>query len=126
MKWEISEVPVIFGRDVKLTCKISDTKHKTSHSRRRMWFGGPDYKTLSLDGKSPNISKYVTLNEKHSFSLIIKSLSPEDVNYYYRCSYGFYEYRKKLEINSDFESKYNNLIFKNLCIVDFLSSLWFR
>lgn len=126
MKWEISEVPVIFGRDVKLTCKISDTKHKTGHSRKRMWFGGPDYKTLSLDGKSPNISKYVTLNEEHSFSLIIKSLSPEDVNYYYRCSYGFYEYRKKLEINRDFESKYNNLISKNLCIVGFLSGLWFR
>ncbi|VDI48286.1 Hypothetical predicted protein [Mytilus galloprovincialis] len=102
VKWEISEVPVIFGRDVKLTCKISDKKY--SKSRNRMWFGGPDHKTLSLNGKSPNKSKYVTLNEEHGFSLIIKSFSPDDVNYYYRCAYGFHEYRKKLEINSDFEN----------------------
>ncbi|CAC5378126.1 C1QL [Mytilus coruscus] len=105
VKWEISEVPVIFGRDVKLTCKISDTKNCChSKSKTRIWFGGPDNKTLSLDGKSPNRSKYVTLNEEHGFSLIIKSLSPDDVNYYYRCSYGFHEYRKKLQINSDFEN----------------------
>lgn len=114
VKWEISEVPVIFGRDIKLRCKILDTKH-CCHSKRKIWFGGPENKLLSLDGTSANRSKYVTLNEEHGFSLTIKSLSVEDVNHYYRCSYGFHEYRQKLEINSDFESKYRKLYCKENC-----------
>lgn len=106
VKWEISELPVVFGRDVKLFCNTSAVTVKSINStRRRTWFGGPDNKILSVDGVSFDPSKYSVEMYHNGFSVIIKHLSIEDINHEYSCSYGFDEYSNSLSIEDNYESK---------------------
>lgn len=67
---------------------------------RKVWYGGPDFSLLSLDGfPSEYVSKYWPFVGKDGFEMIIRNFSTDDLNQEYICSIGDYSCKRNLTTN---------------------------
>lgn len=106
VEWKISEVPVVFGRDVQLICYTSgESEQSMNITRSRTWFRGPKQELISIDGVSFRKSKYSTATYKENFSMTIRHFSQEDMKREYTCYYGTDNYAKINLINESYESE---------------------
>lgn len=92
------EVKLDYGRNVTLICKT--TAKDLCTKCRHVWYGGPEFSLLSLDGfPSEYSSKYWPFLGKNGFEIIIINFSMEDLNQDYICSIGEYSCKRNLTIN---------------------------
>ncbi|XP_071173655.1 uncharacterized protein [Mytilus edulis] len=91
-------VKLEYGGDVTLICK-TDAKHLCSECRK-VWYGGPAFSLLSLDGfPSADSFKYLPFLRTNGFEIIIRNFSSEDLNQHYICSIGEHSCKRNLTIN---------------------------
>ncbi|XP_071180691.1 uncharacterized protein [Mytilus edulis] len=90
--WNLTTLPVSFGKDIILRCFINSTKVDIdSNLKVRQWTGGRNYDMLCMDGdcKYPNKYEMLTQNTSNDFELLIHNISESDLNYNYTCTCGF-------------------------------------
>ncbi|CAG2202155.1 Fibropellin-1,Adhesive plaque matrix protein 2,Neurogenic locus notch homolog protein 1,Delta-like protein C,Delta-like protein 1 [Mytilus edulis] len=99
--WNLTTLPVSFGKDIILRCFINSTKvGNDSHLKVRQWTGGRNYDMLCMDGdcKYPNKYEMLTRNTSNDFELLIHNISESDLNYNYTCTCGFIGCTKNLSV----------------------------
>ncbi|XP_052062846.1 uncharacterized protein LOC127702610 isoform X1 [Mytilus californianus] len=103
--WMMKTKPVIFGEDVELFCNYNKTSNHSCDECTKRWhlYLASDFKLLSFNGFPSEISKYNTTDSPDGFGLVIKNFSEQDLTGSYRCSYGFENDRKTLDIGNDYE-----------------------
>ncbi|XP_063443328.1 uncharacterized protein LOC134723706 [Mytilus trossulus] len=103
--WVLKTKPVIFGEDVELFCSYNKTTNHSCDECTKRWhlYLASDFKLLSFNGFPSEISKYNTTEGPDGFGLVIKNFSKQDLKGSYRCSYGFENDRKNLDIGNDYE-----------------------
>ncbi|XP_071172969.1 uncharacterized protein [Mytilus edulis] len=103
--WVLKTKPVIFGEDVELFCNYNKTTNYSCDECTKRWhlYLASDFKLLSFNGFPSEISKYNTTDGPDGFGLVIKNFSKQDLTGSYRCSYGFENDRKNLDIGNDYE-----------------------
>lgn len=102
MHWSIANTPIIYGKNIVLTCETGKTL-LNGNCPVRQWFSGPQYKQLIYNSYPSIKTKYedrTNLSTTH-FSLVIKNCTEADLNINYTCSCGFESYTKNLSINED-------------------------
>ena len=110
VSWE-SRKPVIVGTDVVLTCTATGSKCDGTYK----WVGGPFNDVLALDTSVLNHTKYA-VNREDGYSLIIKNLSPKDINSSYVCHCGFYKFESILKQDASFEKDRKYIILIMLMV----------
>lgn len=86
------------NKNVTLICK-TNAKYVCTKCRK-VWYGGPDFSLLSLDGfPSKYVSKYLPFEGKNGFEIIIRNFSTGDLNQNYICSIGEYACKRNLTTN---------------------------
>ncbi|CAC5357884.1 unnamed protein product [Mytilus coruscus] len=100
VQWQRETNPVVFGKNVTLTCMVG-RKEGCDKTTTRRWDGGPDRNILLLNGHSSNSSKYqeVAAEPCKNFSLVIMQFDLTDVDLEYWCSFGFQTSRQKLMLD---------------------------
>ncbi|CAG2252688.1 unnamed protein product [Mytilus edulis] len=101
--WNLTTLPVSFGKDVILWCSIGEKKENNFSKQQtdlRQWTGGQQYDLLCMDNKCLNPSKYemLTRNNSQDFGLLIHNLSESDLDCQYTCSCGFSDFTKNLSV----------------------------
>ncbi|XP_052072861.1 uncharacterized protein LOC127710944 [Mytilus californianus] len=101
--WNLTTLPVSFGKDILLRCSIDDIKDgnvSLQRAEQRQWTGGQNYDLLCMNGECPNPKKYemLTRNTSKDFDLLIHNFSESDLDYPYTCSCGFHDFTKNLSI----------------------------
>lgn len=107
MSWTLHDKPAVFGRMVKLICKLPRAVSCCNEFTRK-WSKGWDNERIVMNSVSLNESKYgehLNISTKTSI-LTIKHFSEGDINIPYECTYGFDTARKNLLLTlTDFECK---------------------
>ncbi|XP_052062851.1 uncharacterized protein LOC127702610 isoform X3 [Mytilus californianus] len=103
--WILKTKPVIFSEDVELFCNYNKTTNHSCDECTKRWhlYLASDFKLLSFNGFPSESSKYNTTESPGGFGLVIKNFSEQDLKGSYRCSYGFENDRKYLDIGNDYE-----------------------
>ncbi|VDI25399.1 Hypothetical predicted protein [Mytilus galloprovincialis] len=101
--WNLTTLPVSFGKDVILWCSVGEKKENKFSKQGtdlQQWTGGQQYDLLCMDNKCLNPSKYemLTRNNSQDFGLLIHNLSESDLDCQYTCSCGFSDFTKNLSV----------------------------
>lgn len=100
VQWKRETNPVMFGKNVTLTCMVG-RKEGCNKTVTRRWDAGPNRNILLLNGRSTNSLKYYEVSEEpcENFSLVIMKFDLKDVNWEYWCSFGFDTSRQMLMLD---------------------------
>ncbi|CAC5409893.1 unnamed protein product [Mytilus coruscus] len=99
VEWTIVEPPIVFGKTARLYCKIEIQTNSTP-----TWTGGANFSLISFHGSTTKYyeKKYRVTNrqgnDKFESVLEIFNFSESDVNCDYSCSFGLYDFKKKLRL----------------------------
>ncbi|CAG2188815.1 unnamed protein product [Mytilus edulis] len=117
IQWKLMTKPVYFGKNVVLECII----HTAEKSAPMLWTKLPNGKTIAKNKCPADTEKYAVTVEYHEskmvYNLTIKHFNSTDINYVYRCDFGFDSYKGNILLNEqDFISEPSVREMKNFSL----------
>lgn len=106
--WYVQSPKIVFGGRVTLFCNTS-TVQNSCKGCPTSWFGGENFKVLSYNGFTASSSKYSLTAAADGFGITIQDFTEKDLNYPYKCSYGFHSFAKNLSLDKNYECEYKIL-----------------
>lgn len=96
VSWELTTVPIFYGVDIRLKCMATGSSDCFGSGIFK-WIGGPEKEVISFDVRVFDRTKYSVFHDKGDYLLVIKNVTPRDLNISYACHCGFYNLTKILK-----------------------------
>ncbi|VDH97757.1 Hypothetical predicted protein [Mytilus galloprovincialis] len=107
VNWYVQSPKIVLGGHVTLFCNTS-TVQNSCKGCPTSWFGGENFKVLSYNGFTASSSKYLLTTSADGFGIIIKDFTEKDLEYPYKCSFGFHSFANNLTLDKNYEYQPSN------------------